>query len=60
MQVKLTAESVTIFLKIKEMSGLTFNGVMKQALENLLEQYEQQGVKNDYTNDKTQIFSIKS
>lgn len=59
MQIKLTAESVTIFLKIKEISGLTFNGVIKQALENLLEQYEQQGVKNDCTN-KTQVLPIKS
>lgn len=60
MQIKLTSENVTTFLRIKEMSGLTFNGVIKQALDNLLKQYEQQGVKNDYTNNKTQIFSIKS
>lgn len=48
MQLKLAADTLTTFLKIKEMSGLTFNGVIKQALDNLLKHYEQQGVKNDY------------
>lgn len=53
MQIKLTSENIDTFFKIKEMSGLTFNAVIKQALDNLLKQYEQQGVKNDYNKNNT-------
>ena len=46
MQLKLTADNMSTLTKIKDISGLSFNAVMKQALENLLKHY-QQGVNND-------------
>lgn len=53
MQIKLTSESVTTFLKIKEISSMSFNAIIKQALDSLLEKYEQQGVKSDYNKNNT-------